>query len=51
MVDGLRVIKSGLQAGEKVIIKGLVRPGMSIAPRLVPMQAGNETARPAEAQP
>ncbi|WHQ45318.1 efflux RND transporter periplasmic adaptor subunit [Alcaligenes faecalis] len=50
MVDGLRVIKSGLQAGEKVIIKGLVRPGMSIAPRLVPMQAGNETARPAEAQ-
>lgn len=51
MVDGLRVIKSGLQAGEKVIIKGLVRPGMSIAPRMVPMQAGNETARPAEAQP
>jgi len=44
MVDGLRVIKSGLQAGEKVIIKGLVRPGMSIAPRLVPMH-------PAEAQP
>lgn len=51
MVDGLRVIKSGLQAGEKVIIKGLVRPGMSIAPRMVPMQAGNETVRPAEAQP
>ncbi|CAM5506362.1 efflux RND transporter periplasmic adaptor subunit [Alcaligenes phenolicus] len=55
MVDGLRVIKSGLQAGEKVIIKGLVSPGMSITARLVPMQASSETAsaavHPAEAQP
>ncbi|MCX5465250.1 efflux RND transporter periplasmic adaptor subunit [Alcaligenes parafaecalis] len=55
MVDGLRVIKAGLQTGEKVIIKGLVRPGMNITPHMVSMQAVTETAsaaiRPAEAQP
>ncbi|ENT4450413.1 efflux RND transporter periplasmic adaptor subunit, partial [Salmonella enterica] len=38
MVDGLRVITQGLQPGEKIILKGLVRPGMIVAPRLVPMQ-------------
>ncbi|WP_306425662.1 efflux RND transporter periplasmic adaptor subunit [Achromobacter xylosoxidans] len=38
MADGLRVISTGLQAGEKIIIKGLVRPGMTVTPRLVPMQ-------------
>ncbi|MEX6003457.1 hypothetical protein AB6H14_16015 [Providencia vermicola] len=32
MVDGLRVINHGLVAGEKIIIKGLVRPGMEVAP-------------------
>ncbi|WP_272687137.1 efflux RND transporter periplasmic adaptor subunit [Providencia sp. PROV149] len=32
MVDGLRVINHGLIAGEKIIIKGLVRPGMEVAP-------------------
>ncbi len=47
MVDGLRLISSGLQAGEKIIIKGLVRPGMTITPRLVPMQqAAALEARP-----
>ncbi|WYX63156.1 efflux RND transporter periplasmic adaptor subunit [Achromobacter xylosoxidans] len=38
MVDGLRVIQSGLRAGERIIIKGLVRPGMAVTPRLVPME-------------
>ena len=38
VVDGLRVINGGLQAGEKIIIKGLVRPGMAVTPRMVPMQ-------------
>ncbi|WP_272677204.1 efflux RND transporter periplasmic adaptor subunit [Providencia huaxiensis] len=32
MVDGLRVIHHGLSAGEKIIIKGLVRPGMEVMP-------------------
>ncbi|EPE4129432.1 MULTISPECIES: efflux RND transporter periplasmic adaptor subunit [Pseudomonas] len=39
VVDGLRVINGGLQAGEKIVIKGLVRPGMAVTPRMVPMQA------------
>ncbi|HHA2488628.1 TPA: efflux RND transporter periplasmic adaptor subunit, partial [Stenotrophomonas maltophilia] len=38
VVDGLRVINGSLQAGEKIIIKGLVRPGMAVTPRMVPMQ-------------
>ncbi|EPS2474528.1 efflux RND transporter periplasmic adaptor subunit, partial [Pseudomonas aeruginosa] len=36
VVDGLRVINGGLQAGEKIVIKGLVRPGMAVTPRMVP---------------
>lgn len=39
VVDGLRVISGGLQAGEKIVLKGLVRPGMAVTPRMVPMQA------------
>ncbi|ARP79298.1 efflux transporter periplasmic adaptor subunit [Bordetella genomosp. 6] len=38
MADGLRVIDAGLQAGESIIIKGLVRPGMTVTPDLVAMQ-------------
>ncbi len=36
---GLRVILSGLKAGEKVVVNGLqrIRPGMGIAPSEVPM--------------
>ena len=33
MVDGLRVIEQGLQAGERIVVKGLVRPGMQITPQ------------------
>ena len=36
MVDGFRVV-TGSTAG-KIILKGLVRPGMTVAPRLVPMR-------------
>ena len=45
VVDGLRVINGGLQAGEKIIIKGLVRPGMAVTPRMVPMQAPGRRGR------
>ncbi|CNU41496.1 auxiliary transport protein%2C membrane fusion protein (MFP) family [Salmonella enterica subsp. enterica serovar Bovismorbificans] len=38
MVDGFRVVTQGVQPGEKIILKGLVRPGMTVAPRLVPMR-------------
>ena len=36
-VDGLRVIRSGLNAGDVIVLKGLVRPGMNIRPQHVPM--------------
>ncbi len=39
--DGLRVVESGLQSGEKIVVNGLqrVRPGDAVTPRLIPMQA------------
>ena len=33
MVDGLRVVEQGLQPGERIVVKGLVRPGMQITPQ------------------
>lgn len=49
MVDGLRVVRSGLNAGDKVIVNGLmrVRPGAPVQPELVDMQ----TEKPFEAKP
>ncbi|MNL60970.1 hypothetical protein D3C87_1848320 [compost metagenome] len=38
-MDGLRVVESGLQSGETIVIKGLVRPGMQVTPQRTPMQA------------
>jgi len=38
MEEGLRVINTGLQGGDRIVIKGLVRPGMAVTPRVVPMQ-------------
>jgi len=40
VVDGLRVVREGLKAGERIVVNGLqrVRPGMPVKPRLVPMQ-------------
>ena len=43
--QGLRVVEDGLQAGDKIIISGLlptIRPGMPVAPRLVAMDAPPE---------
>ena len=39
MVDGMRVVRSGLKAGEKIVVSGLqrVRPGAPVTPQLVPM--------------
>lgn len=47
VVDGLRVVESGLQPGETIVIKGLVRPGMQVTPQRTPMQA--PAATPASA--
>lgn len=42
LVDDLRVVTSGLEAGERVIVNGLqrVRPGVTVAPTLVAMDRG-----------
>lgn len=44
IVDGLRIIKSGLQAGEKIIVNGLQRahPGAPVVQAEVPMDAPPE---------
>ncbi|MEX5745145.1 efflux RND transporter periplasmic adaptor subunit [Massilia sp. X63] len=41
VVDGMRVVRSGLKAGEKIVVGGLqrVRPGAPVAPQMVPMDA------------
>jgi multidrug efflux system membrane fusion protein len=41
LVDGLRVARSGLKPGERIVVNGLqrVRPGAPIAPEEVPMVA------------
>lgn len=40
-VDGLRVVTSGLQAGEQIVVNGLqrVRPGAAVTPQIVAMDA------------
>jgi multidrug efflux system membrane fusion protein len=47
VIDGLRVVREGLKAGDVILVKGLqqVRPGMPVAPQLVamgePLKRGN----------
>jgi multidrug efflux system membrane fusion protein len=47
VVDGLRVVRSGLKPGEQIVVNGLqrVRPGAPIAPQVVKMEAPVTTAR------
>jgi multidrug efflux system membrane fusion protein len=42
-VDGMRVILSGLKAGERIVVNGLqrVRPGVTIKPEMVAMNAAS----------
>ncbi len=56
--DGMRVVTSGLNAGERIVVNGLqrVRPGAVVAPQMVSMDgkplstAGNNTQSPTVAQ-
>jgi membrane fusion protein, multidrug efflux system len=43
LIDDLRVIRNGLEAGDRVIVNGLqrVRPGVTVAPTLVAMDRGS----------
>lgn len=38
-VDGMRIVRSGLKPSDRVIVKGLVRPGMQVTPKMLPQQA------------
>jgi multidrug efflux system membrane fusion protein len=64
VIDGLRVVQSGLTAGESVVVNGLqrVRPGAQVQPQRVAMGergsaegsgllAGNKGSRDGEAHP
>lgn len=33
VIDGLRVVEQGLQPGERIVVKGLARPGMQVTPQ------------------
>jgi multidrug efflux system membrane fusion protein len=41
VADGLRVVRSGLKGGEKIVVNGLqrVKPGATLAPQIVAMSA------------
>jgi RND family efflux transporter MFP subunit len=50
--DNRRVVRSGLQPGERIVVGGLqrVRPGMTVAPQEVEATANTETKPPADLQ-
>jgi len=43
--DGLRIVRSGLQPGEQVVVNGLmrVRPGIKVAPKVVAMTDSSDS--------
>jgi len=45
-VDGLRMVRSGLEPGERIVVNGLqrIRPGAVVAPELVAMDSGRSDA-------
>jgi len=49
LVDGLRVARSGLKPGERIVVNGLqrVRPGSPVAPEVVAMSADAAASAPA----
>ncbi len=52
VVDGLRVVRTGLKPGEKIVVNGLqrVRPGTPVTAQLVPMDAAATAAAKAGTQ-
>ncbi|MBK1684658.1 efflux RND transporter periplasmic adaptor subunit [Rhodoferax fermentans] len=47
-VNGLRIVKQGLEANERIVVNGLqrIRPGSLVAPQLVEMSAKAELNKP-----
>jgi len=46
VVDGLRVVEQGLQPGERIVVKGLVRAGMQVTPQPAAMDGTPIAAAP-----
>lgn len=48
VIDGLRIVRSGLKAGEVIVVNGMqrVHPGVTVDPQRVPMR---EDTPPAQA--
>jgi len=46
VVDGLRVVRSGVKPGEKIVVNGLqrVRPGAPVTAQIVPMEGESKAA-------
>ncbi len=51
--DGLQIVNSGLQAGDRIVVNGLqrIRPGDPVTPHLVPMPNAQITASSSTPQP
>ncbi|MBJ8504031.1 multidrug efflux RND transporter periplasmic adaptor subunit AdeF [Acinetobacter seifertii] len=51
--DGLQIVNSGLQAGDRIVVNGLqrIRPGDPVTPHLVPMPNAQITASSTTPQP
>ncbi|MDO7193061.1 multidrug efflux RND transporter periplasmic adaptor subunit AdeF [Acinetobacter nosocomialis] len=51
--DGLQIVNSGLQAGDRIVVNGLqrIRPGDPVTPHLVPMPNSQITASTTPTQP
>jgi hypothetical protein len=43
MIDGLRIIREGLKAGDVIVVSGAqrVHPGVTVAPQVVSMATGD----------
>lgn len=54
-VEGLRIVRTGLHRGERIILRGMARPGMTVSPELVAMVEkkgpGEPAMRVGEVQP
>ncbi|MFV5425141.1 efflux transporter periplasmic adaptor subunit, partial [Acinetobacter baumannii] len=51
--DGLQIVNSGLQAGDRIVVNGLqrIRPGDPVTPHLVPMPNSQIIANATPPQP
>jgi multidrug efflux system membrane fusion protein len=48
LIDGLRVIRSGIDGSEKIVVRGLqrVRPGASVTPHMIDLETATSSPAP-----